>query len=437
MEKITPKILKGFRDFLPEKEIIRESIIKTAKEVYESFGFVPLETPALEYAETLLGKYGGEADVLVYQFKDYGGREVALRYDLTVPLARVIAMYPELPKPFKRYQIAPVWRAEKPQRGRFREFIQCDIDIVGTSSMMADSEIVSIIYKTMKALGFDRFIIQINNRKILDGLITSLQIDKSQSLVIFRILDKFEKIGFEEVKKELLDKGFNKRAVDRLLQFIQIKGSNKEILSLLKKMFPDNSEVLKGTEELKLILNYAKASGVPEDNLKINLGIVRGLDYYTGSVFETILLDSPEVGSVFGGGRYDNLIGMFFNKEIPAVGVSLGVDRLFSAIETTKILPTKISTSRVLVTIFDESTKVQSLKIADKLRRSGINTEIYFDKDNLGKQLTYAYKKGTPLAIIIGPKELKNKRVTLKDLRSGRQKTIKVSNLIDDLKRIK
>ncbi len=437
MKKITPKILKGFRDFLPEKKIIRESIIKTVKEVYERFGFVPLETPALEYAETLLGKYGEETDVLVYQFKDCGGREVVLRYDLTVPLARVIAMYPELPKPFKRYQIAPVWRAEKPQRGRFREFIQCDIDIVGTSSMMADSEIVSIMYKTMKALGFDRFITQINNRKILDGLVTSLQIDKGQSPVIFRILDKFEKIGSEEVKKELLNKGFNKGTVNRLLQFIQIKGSNKEILSLLKKMFPNNSEVLKGVEELKLILNYAKVGGVPEENLKINLGIVRGLDYYTGSVFETVLLDSPKVGSVFGGGRYDNLIGTFFNKEIPAVGVSLGVDRLFSAIETTKILPTKISTSRVLVTIFDESTKVQSLKIADKLRRSGINAEIYFDKDNLEKQFTYAYKKGIPLAIILGPKELKNKRVALKDLRSGEQKTIEVSNLIENLKRIK
>lgn len=437
MEKITPKILRGFRDFLPEKMIIRESIIKTVKEVYESFGFLPLETPALEYAETLLGKYGEEADVLVYRFKDCGGREVALRYDLTVPLARVIAMYPELPKPFKRYQIAPVWRAEKPQRGRFREFIQCDIDIVGTSSMTADSEIVSVIYKTMKALGFDRFIIQINNRKILDGLITNLQIDKSQSLVIFRILDKFEKIGSEKVRKELLDKGFDKRAVNKLLQFIQIKGSNKETLILLKRMFPDNLEILKGIEELKLILNYAKASGVPEKNLKTNLSIVRGLDYYTGSVFETILLDSPEVGSVFGGGRYDNLIGMFFNKKIPAVGVSLGVDRLFSAIETTKILPTKISTTRVLVTIFDESTKIQSLKIADKLRESGINTETYFDKDNLGKQLTYAYKKGTPLAIILGPKELKDKMVILKDLRSGKQKAIKVSNLIEDLKRVK
>lgn len=437
MEKITPKILKGFRDFLPEKMIIRESIIKTVKEVYESFGFLPLETPALEYAETLLGKYGEEADVLVYRFKDYGGREVALRYDLTVPLARVIAMYPELLKPFKRYQIAPVWRAEKPQKGRFREFIQCDIDIVGTYSMMADSEIVSVIYKTMKALGLDCFIIQINNRKILDGLIASLQIDRSQSLAIFRILDKFEKIGFEEVKKELLDKGFNKGVVDKLLQFIQIKGSNKEILSLLKKMFPDNSGVLKGAEELELILNYAKASGVSEENLKINLGIVRGLDYYTGSVFETLLLDSPEVGSVFSGGRYDNLIGMFFNKEVPAVGVSLGVDRLFSVMEATKILPTEISTSRVLVTIFDESTKIQSLKIADKLRQSRINTEIYFDKDNLGKQLTYAYKKGTPLVIILGPKELKDKMVIFKDLRTGGQKAIKVSNLIEGIKRIK
>lgn len=429
MEKIKPKILKGFRDYLPEKMILREKIIEIVKKVYERFGFEPLETPALEYAETLLGKYGEESDTLVYQFRDYGGREVGLRYDLTVPLARVIAMYPELPKPFKRYQLAPVWRAEKPQKGRFREFIQFDPDIIGTSSMMADAEIINLIYETMRALGFKRFVIQINNRKILDGFISKLGINKNQSPVVFRILDKLEKIGIEEVRKELVGKGLDKETVKRFLRFIQIKGNNQRILFQLKELPPDNPEGIKGIEELESILGYSKEVGIPEENLKINLALVRGLDYYTGPVFETIISDCPEVGSVFGGGRYDNLIGMFSEKEIPAVGVSIGIDRIFSAMDTLKMFLNKTAISQVLVTVFDKSTEIQSLKLTNELRKLGINTEVYLGEGNLSRQFKYANKKGISFVIIIGPDEIKENQITIKDLKTGEQKKIKKGNL--------
>ncbi|MBZ9572800.1 histidine--tRNA ligase [Patescibacteria group bacterium] len=437
MEKIKPKILKGFRDYLPEKMILRKKIIEIVREVYERFGFEPLQTPALEYAETLLGKYGEESDTLLYQFRDYGGRGVGLRYDLTVPLARVMAMYPELPKPFKRYQLAPVWRAEKPQKGRFREFIQFDPDIVGTSSMMADAEIINLIYETMKALGFKRFVIQINNRKILDGFISKLGINKNQSPVVFRILDKLEKIGIEEVRKELVEKGLDKETVKRFLRFIQIKGNNQEILTQLKELLSGNSEGIKGIEELGSILGYSKEVGIPEENLKINLALVRGLDYYTGPVFETIISDCPEVGSVFGGGRYDNLMGMFCEKEIPAVGVSIGIDRIFSAMDTLKMFPNKTAISQVLVTVFDKSTEIQSLKLTNELRKLGINTEIYLGEGNLSKQFRYANKKNISFVIIIGSAEIKENKVTLKNMATGEQKTIKNIDLIKNLKALK
>lgn len=458
MKKIEAKILKGFRDYLPEKMILREKIINTVKEVYGRFGFAPMETPALEYTETLLGKYGEEADKLVYKFRDYGSRKVALRYDLTVPLARVIAMYPELPKPFKGYQIAPVWRAEKPQTGRFREFIQCDVDIVGTSSAMADAEIINVMYEAMKSLGFNNFVIQLNNRKILDGLISNsspltkgersiLEIDKRQSLAIFRILDKLEKIGVQKVKEELIENEIDKKRIKRILEFIRIKGTNQEILNKLKDLLLDNAEAAEGIKELELILDYTKVFDIPEKNLKINLSIVRGLDYYTGVVFETILLDYPKIGSVFSGGRYDNLMGMFLEKNIPAVGASLGVDRIFSAMETLKMFPDKTNVSKILVTVFnssplvkgegfDKSCKIQSLKATQELRKLGINTEIYLEKGDFSKQFKYANKKNIPFVVIIGPKEIKENQITIKDLKSGEQKKIKRDSLKEILKPI-
>jgi len=422
---------------LPEKMILQDKIIEIVKGVYEKFGFTPLQTPALEYAETLLGKYGEESNALIYQFRDYGGRKVGLRFDLTIPLARVMAMYSELSRPFKRYQLAPVWRAENPQKGRFREFFQFDSDIVGVSSMMADAEIVNLIYETMKALGFNRFIIQINNRKILDSLAFKVGISKNQLPTVFRILDKLEKTGIEEAEKALLEKRFSKEVVKELLEFIQIKGNNQEILSRLKNLLFDNLKGIKGIEELESILAYSKEISIPEDNLKINLAIIRGLDYYTGPVFETLISDLPEVGSVFGGGRYDNLIGMFFEKEIPAVGVSIGIDRIFSAMDTLKMFPVETAITQVLVTVFDKAAQILSFKTANELRKLGINSEVYLGEDDLSKQFNYADKKKIPLVIIIGPDEVKKNVITIKDLRSGEQKNIKGDNLITILKMIK
>ena len=422
---------------MPEKMILRDKIIEIVKGVYEKFGFAPLQTPALEYAETLLGKYGEESNVLIYQFRDYGGRKVGLRFDLTIPLARVMAMYSELSRPFKRYQLAPVWRAENPQKGRFREFFQFDSDIVGVSSMMADAEIVNLIYETMKALGFNRFIIQINDRKILDGLAFKAGISKNQLPTVFRILDKLEKTGIEEAEKALLKKRFSKEIIKDLLEFIQIKGNNQEILSRLKNLLFDNLKGIKGIEELESILAYSKEISIPEDNLKINLAIIRGLDYYTGPVFETLISDLPEVGSVFGGGRYDNLIGMFFEKEIPAVGVSIGIDRIFSAMDTLKMFPVETAITQVLVTVFDKAAQILSFKTANELRKLGINSEVYLGEDDLSKQFNYADKKKIPLVIIIGPDEVKKNVITIKDLRSGEQKNIKGDNLITILKMIK
>ena len=432
-----PKILKGFRDYLPEKMIQRERIIDIVKNIYKRFGYEPLETPALEYAQTLLGKYGDEGEKLVYRFKDYGNREVALRYDLTVPLARVISMYPNLPFPFKVYQVSPVWRAEKPQKGRFREFIQCDLDIIGSSSMIADAEIIQIIYKVMNALNLDQFVIQINNRKILDGLISYLKIKQEKSLSIFRTLDKLEKIGIQRVKEELSKQKIEKKKVEKILEFIKIQGKNQQILNKAKKLLQKSLKSQEGIKELESILNYARVLEIPEKNLKINFSIVRGLDYYTGSVFETTLLDCSDVGSVFSGGRYDNLIGMFLEKNIPAVGGSLGIDRILSAMETLKMLPEKKSTTKVLVTIFDKSTEVFSLKLAQQLRDLKINTEIYLGKGNLSKQFKYADKKKIPFVVIIGPKEIERKEITIKELKSGKEKKIKIEKLREILKLIR
>lgn len=434
MTKITPKILKGFRDFLPEKKAVRENIINVVKKVYESFGFLPLETPAIEYAETLLGKYGDEADKLVYRFQDCGGREVSLRYDLTVPLARAMAMYPELTKPFKRYQVALVWRAEKPQKGRFREFTQCDVDIVGASSLMADAEIIAVIYSTMRALGFSRFVIKINNRKILNGLISILGMDENQVLNIFRILDKFDKIGVEGIQKEFMEKGFKTEVAEKILGFIQTKGSNQDLLSGLKIFFAGDAEGLKGVGELEYVLGCLSEMGIPKENLEINLTIVRGLDYYSGTVFETIVSDLPGAGSVFSGGRYDNLIGMFCEKAIPAVGVSLGIDRVVTVMEELKMLPSRIVVSRVLVTVFDRTCREQSLKTASAIRKAGVNTEIYLKEESLAKQISYAYKKEIPFVVIIGPEEIKADQIIIKDLKSGRQERVKKDDVETILK---
>lgn len=399
MKKIKTQTLKGFRDFLPEEARLRQTIIQKIKENFSLFGFEPLETPALEYEETLLGKYGEEADKLIYLFKDRGGRKVGLRYDQTVPLARVIAQYQNLSKPFKRYQIQPVWRAENPQKGRFREFIQCDIDIVGESSFLADVEIITCALTTAKNLGLTKVKMAINDRQNFKNF-------KKEVLIA---LDKLEKIGEEGVIKELEKKGFPLDEAKKLLQKI-------------KKISPSYI--------LEKIFSCLKDYGFKEnEDFYFLPTLARGLDYYTGPIFELILPDY-QGGSLGGGGRYDNLIELFTGKAEPAVGFSFGFDRLVEVIKETQKL-TFSSSAKVLIAVFSSSFINASLKITALLRKNNIKSEIYLNPEKkLDKQLKYADKKGIPYVVIIGPDEIKTNKFKLKDMKKKEQKEVDLENLI-------
>jgi histidyl-tRNA synthetase len=393
---IKPQTLKGFRDFLPLEAKKRQYVIDILKKVFESYGFEPLETPALEYEEILTGKYGEEGDKLMYRFEDNGKRKVALRYDQTVPLARVVAQYQnELPMPFKRYQIQNVWRADNTQKGRYREFLQCDIDTVGTSSPLADAEIIEIASTSLKTLGFKNFKILINDRKLLSNIST-------KALVI---LDKLNKIGEENVRKEL-----------------KKIGEPEDLM--------DQAKAFKASLNLTEIEKQALRLGLSKDSIKFERTLVRGLSYYTGLIFE-IEIEGYSAGSVCGGGRYDNLIGMFAGKQIPAVGFAFGFDRLMEAMEELKLFPTNLTTTKVLVTVFNKELESKSLEIAQMLREKNINTEIYLDDVKMEKQLKYADKKQIPFVVIIGPDEAKNNTITVKNLKNREQKTVSFDQLLN------
>ena len=399
--------LKGFRDFLPLEARKRQYVINTLKKVFESFGFEPLETPVLEYDEILTGKYGEEGEKLMYRFEDNGKRKVAMRYDQTVPTARVIAQYPELPKPFKRYQIQPVFRADKPQKGRYREFIQCDVDIIGLDSILADTEILATVVNAYKALGFKNFNILVNDRIVFNGL----------SPLTITILDKLKKIGNDGVIEELVTRNECKNTDE----------AKKLLQSILNQ---------KPSVRLQEILSSAKEMGIEENKLIFSPTLARGLDYYTGLIFE---VEIPEysVGSVCGGGRYDNLIGMFSKQQMPAVGYAVGFDRTIEAMEELNLFPASIlQTTQVLVTIFNENLQNKALKIASILRENDINTEIYLDpKAKLEKQLKYADTKNIPYALIQGPDEIEKNTFMLKDLKNRTQKTYPENELLNFFQR--
>jgi len=426
-KKITPKLLKGFRDYLPADLIVRQQMMDKVRGVFESFGFSPLETPALEYQETLIGKYGEETDKQLYLFKDQGDRDIGLIFDLTIPLARVIAMYPELSKPFKRYQIQRVWRAEKPQAGRYREFYQCDVDIIGSDSMMADTEIILIDIATLTALGVKDFTVKINNRKILNDFLGSIKIAEKDVSNVLRAIDKRDKIGEKEMREQL---DVKKEQADKIIDFINIFGSNDEILDKVGVIISESE----GLKELKTVINNLKASGVEEKYYQIDLAMVRGADYYTGTVFETFLNQLPKIGSDMSGGRYDKLISMFLGEEIPAVGISLGIDRLLAGLKELKLVTTKESLSEVLITVFDQKDIGEYLKIASELRKEGIKTELYSQADNLKKQIKYADKQSIPLVLIAGEDELKENKVAIKNMKTGKQVEIKRGELIEKVK---
>ncbi len=407
--------LKGFRDFLPQEARKRQYVINKLKTVFESFGFEPLETPVLEYEETLTGKYGDEGDKLMYRFEDNGKRRVAMRYDQTVPLSRVVAQYQnDLPTIFKRYQIQPVWRAENTQKGRYREFVQCDVDTIGTDSPLADAEIIATAVRSLETLGFKKFKILINDRENLKFINENERLPEEENMMIIRAVDKLKKIGKDGVINELLTNGFSKEIAQRVMQEVETR---------------------KPTPYLLQIFEALETLGIDKNTFAFAPTLARGLDYYTGVIFEIEAEDYP-VGSICGGGRYDKLIGMFAGRQISAVGCSFGFDRTIEAMEELKLFPDDLanSSTTVLVTIFSEELKQKSLETVNKLREQNINTEIYLgeikEKNPLERQLKYADQKQIPFIAIIGPEEAEKNVITFKNMQTREQKQSTIDELI-------
>jgi len=430
MTKIKPRIFKGTRDFLPDEMIHREVITEVMRSVFQKYGFEPIETPAIEYLNVLTGKYGEDADRLIYRLNYKTGTkdEAALHYDLTVPFSRVIAMNKDLLMPFKRYQIQPVWRADTPQpnQGRFREFYQCDIDAVGSKSMLVDAEVICIVNEILFRLGFKGFLIKINNRKILNGLVQYLGLDSSYTGDVCRSIDKLDKISYEEVQQELASKGIPDAALKKLAPILTKKDIDIVEIEQLLKDIPEGKE---GIDELKALFSYLSSMNVPAENCSFELSLARGLDYYTGPIFETTLPEHPHIGSLTGGGRYDKLIESFSGIDTPAVGTSLGLDRIFAAMKQLGMISKASTRTRVLVTSFSNVTILNSLAVASELRNLGVNTEIYHEPVKLKSQLSYANKKGIRYVAIVGEEEIQSDSVTIKDLETGVQNVYKMDNL--------
>ena len=415
---------KGMRDFLPSQQIRREFLFEKIKKVFRKYGFDPIETPAIEYWETLSGKYGAE-EKLIYRFQDRGGREVGLRYDLTVPLSRFFASNQgNITKPFKRYQIQPVWRAEKPQKGRFREFYQCDIDIVGSRNPLADAQIIITIREALKELGIDNFEIKVNHRGFLSAISKFLNIEEENELKFFRILDKLDKVGLRGIENEFLKEGFSSEIVDGIIQLLQKSPSMEEVLRMI-----DNEDSRTAYENLKEIFSYLDRAGVEE--VKFDISLARGLDYYTGMVFE-IVLKGISIGSISGGGRYDNLIEVFTKYPVPAVGGSIGIDRLITAMEELGLFENFPSTyTDALVCYFQMNDKTFDYAMKVKGALDFMNVDIYAGDAGIRGQLAYASNKGIRWAIIIGEEEMERGTVAVKDLKERTQEEIPLDNLKD------
>lgn len=427
---ITPRTLKGFRDILPGEMIPRQRMMAALEEVFRRYGFLPLMTPALEYAQILTGKYGDEGDSLLYRFLDNGERDVALRYDLTVPLARVVAQYPELPRPFRRFQIAPVWRAEKPARGRFREFFQCDGDIVGSPDVIADAEIIQMGTDMLRALGVEKFTVRINNRKILSGLMSEIGVEPGPAeMGILRTIDKLPKIGEEKTRGLLAsENALEASAIDRIFEFLSIEGSPREIQARLEGFYPADGVGALGVKELGEVLDFLETVGLLE-RVAVDLSIARGLNYYTGTIYETFLDDLPGFGAVMSGGRYDGLIGTFSREEIPGVGISLGIDRLLAGLGELGLLSEETTTASVLVTIFDPDLVAPAARAASKIREAGVACELYPQAARLKKQLKYAERTGKSFAIIIGSDEAEKGVVQVKHLAERSQEEVSLEEI--------
>ena len=419
---IAPRAPKGFRDFLPETMLRRNYVLDIIRDVFHLFGFEPIDTPILELHETLFGKYGEEAEQLIFTAQHGRSKRepLAMRYDLTVPLARVVGQYEsQLNLPFKRYHIAPVFRGERPQRGRYREFWQCDADTVGVASMSADAEIVIMMHEILKRLGFPQFVIKINHRKLLFAIGQFSGVAEEQLPDLYRSVDKFDKIGARGVKRELIERGIDGEAVSRMMDLILAKEPGVDSLDLIAETIADEDS---GLNDLRELADLLADASIPAERYDFDFTMVRGLGYYTGPIFETVI-SQPNLGSISGGGRYDNLIGMFRRQSLPTTGTSFGIERIIDLMDELELYPPHLGGTLVqaLVTVFNEETRRASARIGNQLRKAGINTEVYLGRRKLGRQLAHADKKGIPIVVIAGPAEIEAGVVKLRRLADGNE----------------
>ncbi len=422
MGKVEPRTLPGFMELLPNEQILFNQMREKIESSYKKFGFLPIDTPIIELSEVLLAKAGGETEKQIYRF-NRGDTDLSLRFDLTVPLAKYVAKnYGNISFPFRRYQIGKVYRGEKAQKGRYREFYQCDIDIIGdeTLDVINDAELPAVIYSTFKGLGFDDFTIKINNRKILNGLYESIG-QKENSVEIMRIIDKIEKIGEERVKAELRELELTDESIKQIIDFIKIDGTTDEKLQKLIALGIENEVYEKGVEELEQVVKYIRQFKIPENNFTVDLTIARGLDYYTGTVYETFLNDYRELGSICSGGRYENLAENYTDKKLPGVGISIGLTRLFYKLNELNIIKAdKKSISDIIIIPMTENLEVP-LELATELRNIGINTEVYLNNKKLKAKMKYANKLEIPYVIVIGDDEIQSRKVKVKNMQTGEE----------------
>ena len=422
MEKMKPRTLSGFMELLPQKQAQMERMMQTLRETYKLYGFYPLDTPVLEASEVLLAKGGGETEKQIYRFQK-GDTDLSMRFDLTVPLAKYVALhYGQLTFPFRRYQIGKVYRGERAQRGRFREFYQADIDIIGDGQLdiINEAEIPSIIYKTFSKMGLNRFKIRINNRKVLNGFFEMLGLSE-RSGDVMRTIDKLEKIGADKVRQILLDDcGASESQADEIIKFITISGGTKGILQALKAYEGKNEVLDLGISELTTVAKYMEQFGVPASHFEIDLTIARGLDYYTGTVYETTMLDHPEIGSICSGGRYDNLAEYYTDKQLPGVGISIGLTRLFFVLEDKNYLAETASPADVMILPMTDDVGA-AIELATRLRDNGVRVQLNCEKKKFKAKITYADKLSIPYVVFMGEDEIKNNTVALKELATGEQ----------------
>ena len=435
MEKTEPKTLPGFMELLPNEQVLFNQMKEKIQKTYEKFGFLPIDTPVIESTDVLLAKAGGETEKQLYTFTK-GDSNLTLRFDLTVPLAKYVALHSnELSFPFRRYQIGKVYRGERAQRGRFREFYQCDIDVIGDGELniINDAEIPSIMYETFRELGLDNFTIRINNRKILNGLFEDINA-KENSVDIMRIIDKIEKIGEDKVKAELRELNLAEKNIEKIIGFIAIQGTTDEKISALENLKIQNETYTEGVTELKEVIKYIRLFKVPENYFTVDVSIARGLDYYTGTVYETFLNDYKSIGSICSGGRYSNLSEYYTDKKMPGVGMSIGLTRLFFVLNDVGILPQnqKKSISEILILSMIPDLK-PAIETANALRTTGINTEIYFDDKKIKTKFKYADKLKIPYVIVIGEDEIATGKLTLKNMETGEQEQRTIEEIINNI----